>query len=109
MKELAATIDGRPVQANGVWVYVIGSPMLHNAVKVGIAINPRERVKQHQTGNPYPLCIVNAIGPFHKKRALEIEKHLLSENKVIQGEWIEAKFSVAGALLDKFKLQKVRK
>jgi hypothetical protein len=106
MTPVVTTIDGEAVKQNGVWVYVIGSPMLYNLVKVGIAINPKDRVKQHQTGNPYPLCLINAIGPFHKKRALEIEKLLLSENRVVQGEWIEAKFSVAGDLLNKFKISR---
>lgn len=101
---VVTTLDGKAVKTNAVWVYVIGSPMLHKWVKVGIAINPVERVKQHQTGNPFPLCLINAIGPFHKKRALEIEKLLLAENKVVHGEWIEAAFSEAGALLDKFKI-----
>lgn len=106
MTPVVTTLDGEAVKQNGVWVYVIGSPMLYNLVKIGVAIDPKGRVKQHQTGNPYPLCLINAIGPFHKKRALEIEKLLLSENRVVNGEWIEAKFAVAGALLDKFKITK---
>ncbi len=103
---VCTTIDQRAVKQNAVWVYVIGSPMLHKWVKVGIAINPIERVKQHQTGNPFPLCLLNAIGPFHKKRALEIEKLLLVENKVVNGEWIEKDFATAGELLNKFKISR---
>jgi hypothetical protein len=106
MTPVCTTYDGKAVHSNAVWVYVIGSPMLHNLIKVGVAINPKDRVKQHQTGNPYPLCLINAIGPFHKKRALEIEKILLSENKVVHGEWIETKFSAASDLLNKFKISR---
>ncbi len=103
---VVTTFDGKAVKTNAVWVYVIGSPMLHKWVKVGIAINPTERVKQHQTGNPFPLCLIKAIGPFHKQRALQIEKTLIAENKVVQGEWIEALFSEAGALLNKFEISR---
>ncbi len=105
MTPVVTTLDGKAVHANAVWVYVIGSPMLHSWVKVGIAIDPKGRLKQHQTGNPFPLCLLNAVGPFHKKRALEIEKMLLAENKVVQGEWIESSFATAGGLLNKFKIK----
>ena len=87
------TYDGKPVSANKVWVYVIGSPMIPDAVKIGITNNILLRLKQHQTGNPFPLCVIASIGPFHKEQAKKLETQLLQAQTVVSGEWVKCKFA----------------
>lgn len=57
-------------------------------VKIGVAANPESRLKDIQTGNPFPLKIVATIsGHF----ATEKELHTIFERFRVEGEWFQYK------------------
>ena len=61
------------------------------AVKIGLAVNPKRRVKELQTGNARKLALILTIGPMSEKKAAHLEKFLHRKFKRLrlQGEWFE--------------------
>ena len=64
----------------------------HNNIKVGISDKPERRLKQLQTGHPYPLEIIfTEEFNCERNRMLKIEKKLHEEMgvkyKKLHGEW----------------------
>jgi len=54
-------------------------------VKIGVARNPEERLKQHQTGSPFPLRIIKTIKRVSPKYESELHKRFSSFR--LHGEW----------------------
>lgn len=72
----------------GCYVYAIG-PEHGEAIKVGIAADPRQRLKQLQTGNPQRLSILRRWGPMDRAEAqrIEADMHFLLGDFRESGEW----------------------
>lgn len=68
------------------YVYVIGGARRH--IKIGISNNPKNRLKQVQTGCPFTLHIK---GTWRTDRAREIERrsHLVLAKYRWAGEWFD--------------------
>ena len=63
---------------------VVGGP-----IKIGVAGNPEERMKQHQTGSPFRLKIVHII--WGVSYQTEKELHNRFANYRLHGEWFSEK------------------
>lgn len=68
--------------------------------KIGHSKNPKVRIKNIQTGNPFKVMIVSS---YKSKRAIKIETHLhyrfasykIAEDDVeLQGEWFNLDFNL---------------
>ena len=68
-----------------------------DTVKIGVATDMEERIKDMQTGNPYPLKILYSL-PATTKMAyrLESQLHLIFENIQLHGEWFAATPALLG-------------
>jgi len=69
------------------YIYIL---KCNNFYKIGIASNVKERIRQLQTGNPYPIEVKNVfeveekwIGKFEQRL------HNFAKDMNIQGEWFE--------------------
>lgn len=76
------------------YVYMIRSGYGNNKpLKIGMADNPKKRIKELQTGNPYPLNLVLTIRCNSRKHARLVESTLhgqLSGVNVL-GEWYKVR------------------
>ena len=76
------------VQNNFVYIIRHGNQRIY---KIGISDKPEKRVKQLQTGNPYPLKIIfqtSIISSIHcRKVESVIHKYLKEKGHWIRGEW----------------------
>lgn len=72
----------------GCYVYVIG-PDHGKAVKIGIAADPHQRVKQLQTGSPDALRVHRRWGPMSRAAASQVEAgaHFIAAGFRLEGEW----------------------
>ena len=71
-------------------VYIIYNPSFPSWIKVGMAVDSEDRLKQYQTGSPY-----------RDRRKSEAEAHaLLEENHERRGEWFVCSAVVAENILD---------
>ena len=81
-------IDNKNVQKNFVYIIRHGNQRIY---KIGISDKPEKRVKQLQTGNPYPLKIIfqtSIISSIHcRKVESVIHKYLKEKGHWIRGEW----------------------
>jgi len=68
------------------FVYLIGN---ENIVKMGKADNPEQRLKTIQTGNPYPLKILDTIECEHQEEGFRLERllHKKCKEHRLKGEW----------------------
>ena len=83
-------------------VYIIYSPSFPSWVKVGMAIDSKDRLKQYQTGSPYRDYRVHACYPVSDRRKSEAEAHeLLSQKHERKGEWFVCSTVVAETILNK--------
>ncbi len=83
-------------------VYIIYSPSFPSWVKIGMAIDSKDRLKQYQTGSPYRDYRVHACYPVSDRRKSEAEAHeLLSQNHERKGEWFVCSTVVAETILNK--------
>jgi hypothetical protein len=76
------------IQAGCRYVYFIHCPDA-DAVKIGLAWNPRERLRQIQSGNPLQLKLIFVIETESSKDAVAFEAmcHRAFEPWRIRGEW----------------------
>jgi len=83
-------------------VYIIYSPSFPSWVKIGMAIDSKDRLKQYQTGSPYRDYRVHACYPVSDRRKSEAEAHeLLSQKHERKGEWFVCSTVVAETILNK--------
>ena len=77
------------------YVYIIKDTGLKNRCKIGITKNPKQRIKNLQTGNSNKLNIIFVlkVEPKIKSSAVEavIHKYFKEKHLWIQGEWFEFK------------------
>ena len=61
----------------------------HAPIKIGVAINVQQRLKDLQTSNPRQLEIYTVLGPMIKMQAFDVEKRLHHKFRRhhIRGEW----------------------
>ena len=77
-------------------LYIIQSDIT-GAIKIGISKNPKNRLKQLQTGSPYKLkllTIVNGRGDLERS----LHKSLRTYKQSCKGEWFD--FECTGSLPD---------
>jgi len=83
-------------------VYIIYNPSFPSWIKVGMAVDSGDRLKQYQTGSPYRNYKVHASYSVADRRKAEAEAHkLLGEKHERRGEWFVCSTAVAKNLLDK--------
>jgi hypothetical protein len=83
-------------------VYIIYNPSFPSWIKVGMAVDSEDRLKQYQTGSPYRDYRVHASYPVSDRRKSEAEAHeLLSQNHERKGEWFVCSTVVAETILNK--------
>ncbi len=76
------------------FVYVISGD--HGRQKIGSSDNPRQRIKDLQTGSPYPLKF-EFIGETENQNAgaIEVESHFMLNQHRAEGEWFVVPSDVA--------------
>ena len=83
-------------------VYIIYNPSFPSWIKVGMAVDSEDRLKQYQTGSPYRDYRIHASYPVSDRRKSEAEAHkLLSEKHERKGEWFVCSTAVAETILNK--------
>lgn len=82
-------------------IYVIECKSEIPVYKVGYAYNVNQRLKELQTGCPYPLEIVKAIRAFDAPR-VEAELHQALDEYRMAGEWFNAPLEVILSRVDEY-------
>lgn len=83
-------------------VYIIYNPSFPSWIKVGMAVDSEDRLKQYQTGSPYRNYTVHKAYTVDDRRKSEAEAHaLLEENHERRGEWFVCSAIAAEYILDK--------
>lgn len=84
-------------------VYIIHNPSFPGWVKVGMAVDPEDRVKQYQTASPYRDYEVVKSYKVPDRREAESKAHaaLTIEGRGRRGEWFYMGSTVAVSELDK--------
>lgn len=70
------------------YVYFIAEEPFSNRVKIGMSVDPHDRVRQLQTGNPNLLVLRHATKYFEYKD-LEKTMHEICKDLRVLGEWFE--------------------
>ena len=84
-------------------VYIIYNPSFPSWIKVGMAVDSQDRLKQYQTGSPYRDYSVYASYSTGNRRESEAEAHrILGENHERRGEWFVCSTIAAKTILDKY-------
>lgn len=89
------------------YVYMIrNGPKSKSPIKIGMANNPKQRVKELQTGNPEVLHIVMTIKCNSRKHARLVERTLHNQlcGVNVLGEWYKIKEHVLYKVLTKLAL-----
>ena len=82
-------------------VYIIYNPSFPSWIKVGMAVDSEDRLKQYQTGSPYRNYTVHKAYAVNDRRKSEAEAHaLLEESHERRGEWFVCSAVVAENILD---------
>ena len=82
-------------------VYIIYNPSFPSWIKVGMAVDSEDRLKQYQTGSPYRNYRVHKAYAVNDRRKSEAEAHaLLEESHERRGEWFVCSAVVAENILD---------
>lgn len=82
-------------------VYILYSPAYPSWVKVGMAIDAEDRLKQFQTGSPYRDYILIKVYDTDDRRKAESEIHeLLRKTYGSKNEWFVIAAPVAKEILD---------
>jgi hypothetical protein len=71
----------------------------HKYTKIGIASNVKNRLKTLQTGNPYPLELIDSF-EFDDPLMVEGLLHRKYDQAWVQGEWFELSDAQFSELLD---------
>jgi len=84
-------------------VYIIYSPSFPSWIKVGMAVDSEDRLKQYQTGSPYRDYSVYASYSTGNRREAEAEAHkILGKNHERRGEWFVCSTIAAKTILDNY-------
>ena len=84
-------------------VYIIYNPSFPSWIKVGMAVDSEDRLKQYQTGSPHRDYSVYASYSTNNRREAEAEAHrILEKNHERKGEWFVCSTIVAKTILDKY-------
>lgn len=67
-------------------VYVIGNQE-YGVIKIGVAVNPKTRLKAVQTGCPYPLSLLTTSTPKSDAKKIEQKLHHKLSQYRLSGEW----------------------
>ena len=82
-------------------VYILYSPAYPSWVKVGMAVDAEDRLKQFQTGSPYRDYILVKAYDTEDRRKAESEVHkLLEKTHARKNEWFVIAALVAKEILD---------
>lgn len=82
-------------------VYILYSPAYPSWVKVGMAVDAEDRLKQFQTGSPYRDYILVKAYDTDDRRKAESEVHkLLEKTHARKNEWFVIAAPVAKEILD---------
>ena len=82
-------------------VYILYSPAYPSWVKIGMAVDAEDRLKQFQTGSPYRDYILVKAYDTDDRRKAESEVHeLLRKTHGSKNEWFVIAASVAKEILD---------
>lgn len=96
------TTDEKPRRRFGVCVYIIEQCGGDDSyVKIGVAIDPEQRVKELQVGNPLPLRLAQEFGPWRREIAMQAEyrAHKKLAEKQACGEWFRCSLQEASAVV----------
>ena len=74
------------------YLYIIQSK---EYLKIGIANNPRKRLRTLQTGNPHKLKILNKYYCIRNANEIEKKVHYLLKPYHVRGEWFKCTFNDA--------------
>jgi hypothetical protein len=69
-------------------IYFIASGN-NGPVKIGFAVNPDQRIKDLQTGNPCKLILIGRISEVYQPVVIERFLHERFSKSWIRGEWFE--------------------
>lgn len=75
------------------FVYAIAEKRKDGNVKIGVARDPNQRLRDMQVGNSSDLMLIDVRGPMPRKDALAVESELhgqLNEYRV-RGEWFSSR------------------
>ena len=82
-------------------VYILYSPAYPSWVKIGMAVDAEDRLKQFQTGSPYrDYILVKAYDTKDRRRAESEIHEILRENHGSKNEWFVIAAPVAKEILD---------
>ena len=83
-------------------VYVITNKAWKGWVKIGMAIDAKDRCNQYQTSSPYRDYELKHSKYFNNRRKAEVKAHKLCETKAEarNGEWFKMKIKDATKLID---------
>jgi hypothetical protein len=82
-------------------VYILWSPAYPSWVKVGMAVDAEDRLKQFQTGSPYRDYILVKAYDTDDRRKAESEVHkILEKTHARKNEWFVITAQVAKEILD---------
>ena len=82
-------------------VYILWSPAYPSWVKVGMAVDAEDRLKQFQTGSPYRDYILVKAYDTDDRRKAESEVHkILEKTHARKNEWFVITAPVAKEILD---------
>jgi hypothetical protein len=89
-------------------VYIITNPSYPEWVKVGMAVDSEDRLKQYQTSSPYRDYVLHGTYSVEDRRESETKSHvLLDKHFERKGEWFKCSPSQAKELLDNLLIKEV--
>lgn len=94
-----------------VFVYIIVADGANSPVKIGIAENPKKRLRQLQTGNPQRLRLAHVFEAESREVAVawEMFSHKLFGNDRLAGEWFDVEADIAADHIRHWKHDPVKK
>lgn len=87
-------------------VYIITNPAFEGWVKVGMAVDAADRLKNYQTSSPFRDYELQYFCKVNDRRASESQSHQLLATKFNQqGEWFQCSIEEARQVIDQVKLE----
>lgn len=83
-----AIANHRPITQDRGYVYLITEHPFSNFVKIGFAVNPQQRVRELQTGNPHKLVVMHTAN-YIDYQSIETLLHEICNEFRVQGEWFK--------------------
>lgn len=101
LENIKTTIDNLFSEVKEGEVYVMTNPSFGGWLKIGMAINSKDRVNQFQTGSPHRNYKLVKSYKVSDKREAELEIHNLLEEKFRRkGEWFKCSYEEVETLLE---------